>query len=518
MFSHLNHGIVAIDFGGSHCRVAVYLEDHVEYIPNKLGNYETPTCIAFVSSSSLLDDSSMSNSRILIGEEALEFYSKSEDPYCLFWDFKQLIGKACDDEDDELILKSNEWPFRIIRKQDKTIRLSVCKEEEYEEISVNEMIGLILKQLKEDAERYLKRAVTDLVVSIPNYFSNHQRIEMKKVVESIGVTNSRLVHDTSAACFQYIWKYRGEKRVFVFDLGRSGCSASVFLVDNGVVDTKSSDGLPNHGGAKLDESLVSYCCEEFYKLFKKRLQENPVSMRKMQVACEEAKKKLSTELQTQLSIKSLMDGIDFEIVLTRSKFEDLNTDFFSKCLSLADKVIRRANCSKEEIADAIIIGGGCEIPKLKQLITTYFCKSIHPRPIYPNPVVFGAAIQGGILANFEKDLLLIEVTSRNIGCEISIGGDLMILLKKDNSIPCSSEREFSLPPNPNNQKKAVSLKIYEGDSKKASDNELIGIVKITEITELSSSNISLTFGLDTDGILYVQSKSKKPKVIFESTH
>ncbi|EFC37913.1 predicted protein [Naegleria gruberi] len=484
----LQNGIVGIDFGGSHCRAAVYIKDHIEYIPNKFGKYETPTCLAFLDESS---SSSVSESKILIGQEALEY--SLVNPHCCFWDFKKLIGKTFHD-DDEFSSQERRWPFKIIRKEDGTIRLGVINGE----LSISEMIGLILKELKQDAERYLNTLVTEIIVSIPNYYSNCQRIIMKKAGEYAGLKIARFIHDTSASCFQYLWKEHGERRVFLFDLGRSGCSASIMIVESDIFETRTSEGFSNVGGSLLDESLVNYCCEQFYKSFKKHLQENPISMRRLNLACEEAKKRLSNELETKISLESLMDGNDFEITISRSLFEELNIEFFRKCMNLVTRVHTRSLITKQEIDHVIFVGGGGEIPKLKELISNYFGKTLYPKPLLPYEVAFGVAFEGGILGGFEQECLIIDTTSRPITCEME--GNMLTIFPTEVSIPCIKVSQLLISDSIM-ERKTFQIKIFEGD--RPESRELIGIATIDIGIDLTSNRLETRFEFDVNGILSI---------------
>src|SRR3569833_3886626 len=59
--------------------------------------------------------------------------------------------------------------------------------------------AFVLQKLKRDAEAYLGEPVTDAVITVPAYFSDHQRQATKEAGEIAGLNVSRLVTAPPAA-------------------------------------------------------------------------------------------------------------------------------------------------------------------------------------------------------------------------------------------------------------------------------------------------------------------------------
>ncbi|KAJ0760299.1 putative Heat shock protein 70 family [Helianthus annuus] len=78
--------------------------------------------------------------------------------------------------------------------------------------------------------------------------------------------------------------------------------------------------------------MVDYCVQEFKKKQKKDISKSARAMGRLKVACEKAKRDLSSTAETSIDIDCLCDGIDFSMKVTRVKFEDLNARFFTKCI------------------------------------------------------------------------------------------------------------------------------------------------------------------------------------------
>ena len=75
----------------------------------------------------------------------------------------------------------------------------------------------------------------------------------------------------------------------------------------------------------------------------------------MQTACERAKRTLSSSTQASLEVDSLFEGIDLYTPITRTRFEELTSDLFTKTMKPVEKAVKDANLSKYEIDEAVCV-------------------------------------------------------------------------------------------------------------------------------------------------------------------
>jgi L1 cell adhesion molecule like protein len=69
---------------------------------------------------------------------------------------------------------------------------------------------------------------------------------------------------------------------------------------------------------------------------------NQRALRRLRSSCERAKRTLSSSTQTTIEIEGLFDGIDFSETMTRARFEDMNSDYFKKCMEPLHQVLKDA--------------------------------------------------------------------------------------------------------------------------------------------------------------------------------
>jgi L1 cell adhesion molecule like protein len=87
-----------------------------------------------------------------------------------------------------------------------------------------------------------------------------------------------------------------------------------------------------------DRKLMEYCIKEFKRKNKVDISKNKRSVRRLQTACERAKRTLSTSTMAAIEIDSLFEGIDYSTSITRARFEDMCASEFRDTLKPVEKV------------------------------------------------------------------------------------------------------------------------------------------------------------------------------------
>ncbi|KAJ3684505.1 hypothetical protein LUZ61_013669 [Rhynchospora tenuis] len=485
---------IGIDLGTTYSCVAVWEHDHVEIITNDQGNRTTPSYVSFTMEERFVGESAFNNAAM--------------DPINTIYGVKRLIGRCFSDTSVKEDI--NLWPFSVVADANDRPKVVVNYKGEEKQFFPEEISSMVLMKMKQIAETYLGYTVKDAVVTVPAYFNDSQRRATKDAGVIAGLNVKRIMDEPTAAALAYgfhkIKDYSKPQNVFVFDLGGGTFDVSLVNVCGGHFEVKATAGDTHLGGEDFDNRILNYFVEEFKRKHKKDIKGNARALWRLRSACERAKRSLSTTTITTVQVDCLFDGIDFSSTLSRTRFDELNKDLFTKCIELTKQCFKDAKVDKNEIDIVILVGGSSRIVKVQQLLGVYIGdKKLHRDINQDEAVAYGAAIQAAKLSGQGDELVnnvvLSDVTPLSLGVAVDVGV-MRIAVPRNTPVPttkvdCFSTRFDNQP--------SVLFEVYEGERLQASSNHLLGKFVISGISPAPRGvpKIDVCFEIDEDGILNV---------------
>lgn len=270
------------------------------------------------------------------------------------------------------------------------------------------------------------------------------------------------------------------------------------------------------GGDDFDDILVKYCIQVFKKEFKidinNRNSEDLKARKRLKIACEKAKKLLSLELETRITLESLYNDNDLQLSITRAKFEDLCREKFKEMIIPIEDALKFSGLEKEDIDEIVLVGGSTRIPKVEEKLKEFFgerkkiCKSINPDEV----VAYGATLQAAVSMKVEamNDILINDVCSHSLGIAFMREGEKDIfdkLIENGTNIPYEFENDYTTA---YDDQKSVLIEIFEGENEFCRNNRLLGKFTLNNITKAKKGvpQIKVKFEIDEDSILHVTAK------------
>lgn len=451
---------IGIDLGTSYSMVSYWNGEKSEIIKNVFGKNLTPSIIG-------IDDE---NNEILIGDIARErLISKPENTIS---SFKRFIG--------------TNKKYNIGKLTFTPVELS----------------SLLLKNLKDDAENYLKEECKDAIISVPAYFNNKQREDTKLAAKLAGLNVLNLISEPTAAAIAYGLEKDLDSTILVLDLGGGTFDVSLLEIFEGIIQVNAISGDNNLGGDDFTEVIVNDFLNET-NLKDEILNIEFISI--LRKRCEELKKKLIVGSNEEITIN--YKNRTFNYSLNYSKYEKLVEKLLDKMKMPIVKVIKDTNTSLSEIDKIILIGGSTKAEVVRKYVTKLFGKFPYTNINPDEAVGIGAGIQAALKLRDKKlsEVILTDVCAYSLGIETSsrtenafINGIFSPIIERNSTIPISIVKRFSKL---YDEQKVINVSIYQGESNKVSDNLFLGRLNVP--VKKDEEEIDIRFTYDGDGILEV---------------
>ncbi|MFK8112882.1 MAG: Hsp70 family protein [Rubripirellula sp.] len=463
---------IGIDLGTTHSLVSVFRDGQPELIRNAHDSTMTPSVVGV-----------LPNGEVLVGQAAKEL--RVTDPESCTWCFKRYMG------------------------QDRRFKLGS------KEFTPHELSSLVLRSLRIDASEAIGREVTDAVITVPAYFNDHARQATRLAGEMAGLNVRRMINEPTAAALMYGFHDRDEeKNIVVIDLGGGTFDVTVMEVFEGTLEIRASAGESLLGGEDFTDRIVSEVLSAENSRLELAELNDPLRVARLRSECETAKRKLASELEASIRVPDA-DGSFGErpkkFRIDRKVFARLCDPLMQRVAAPIARALRDAEIEPRAIDEIILVGGATRMTLLQSFIEEYFGKPAVIRHSPDEVVALGASIQAALIEQDAAvdDMIMTDVCPFTMGVEVvrELGGQMRDgyfspVLHRNSTIPISKEEVFSTVVA---NQPAVTVKVYQGDARKVSDNVLLGELEVSPLPPgPAGSPFYIRFTYDMSGVLEVE--------------
>ena len=469
--------IVGIDLGTSTSEVAIIVDGKPFVIPNHLGEVITPSVVGI-----------SEEGEVVIGKEAR----------------------------DQLLLKPNDTVIEVKRLMGSNQTVSMGGKE----YSPQKISSYILRYLIDCASKYLGEEVERAVITVPAYFSDDQRRSVVEAGKLAGITVERIINEPTAASLDYGIEHMEEcNNILVYDLGGGTLDVTILEMFEGVLEVKASSGNNKLGGKDFDQKIIDYLLENFKNKNNTDISKDIRAMMRLKDAAETCKIALSSSDEYEVALPFLANvnntPVALEEKITKEVFESLINELIDSTQKQIEVALSDSGLKSENIDMILLVGGSTRIPYVKKFIE----KTLGQIPqslVDPDlAVVRGAAVQAAILnyeLSSEKDIMITDVCPYTLGLAVLdfIGGMPVhdaydVIIPRNVTIPVRKEKIYGTVVD---NQTSVEIKAYQGEYKRASQNNFLGKFKLDGIPPAPAfeQKINVAFSYDVNGILSIEGK------------
>lgn len=474
--------IIGIDLGTTNSLVAYWENAAAKIIPNVLGQNLTPSVVG-------IDDSG----EILVGQIAKERLITH--PHLTASVFKRYMGTS-------KVFQLGKYDFLP-----------------------EELSSFIIRSLKQDAEAFLRTAVTEAVISVPAYFNDAQRKATKRAGELAGLKVERLINEPTAAATAYgLHQQQSETKFLVFDLGGGTFDVSIVELFENVMEVKAIAGDNYLGGEDFTDVLTTLFTEQ-HGLKKAALdQKVAAAIRKQAELCKQTLSQSATGTM-MCNIK----GQQLEMVIDRQTFATAAKELINKLRYPVERTLKDADMRSDELDAIILVGGATRMPLVNTLVSKMFGRfpycSLNPDEV----VALGASIQAAMKERNEalKEVVLTDVCPYTLGLGIAVrvksdeyeSGHFAPIIERNSVIPVSRvERLCTI----RNNQQLINIEIFQGESRLTKNNIKLGQLQIDVPPDVAGKQcVDVRYTYDINGILEVEVLSVdtglKRRVVIENS-
>jgi molecular chaperone DnaK len=483
---------VGIDLGTSNSCVALARRGKVEVLKNAYGESTTASVVNLAADGS-----------ITVGNAAKA--NVIHDPENTIYSAKRLIGRYYFSE--EVKKAQAICSYQMVEGENHSVRIKVREEA----FSLPEVGAMVLRELKSIAEARLGGPVSKAVVTVPAYFNDNQRQATKDAARIAGLEVLRILNEPTAAALAYGFGKGLNQRVAVYDLGGGTFDISILEIGSDVFEVLATSGDTFLGGDDFDDRVIDLLADEFAAKHDINLRNDPYALEKLKLAAENAKKALSIDDEARIRIPDVAQSSDgkslsIERSVGKEEFGALVMDLIQRTFKVCDEALQQAGLIARDVDGVILVGGPTRLSIIREAVSEYFQQEPQANVDPDEVVAMGAAIHAESLTNESSEAFLLDVTPLSL--QIGVAGGLTEkIIERNTPVPIEQTRTFTTF---KDHQESVSIRVYQGESREAGENELLGQFDFTgfEKGRRGEVEIDVTFEIDTDGIVNVTARDR----------
>lgn len=453
--------ILGIDLGTTNSLGAVYRNGKVELIPNRFGSFLTPSVV------SVTEDGSVVTGQI--AKERLITHPKDT-----AFSFKKNMG--------------SDQKYNLGGKT----------------FLPEELSGFLVSAIVEDAKEYMGEEIKDVIISVPAYFHDKQRVATKRAGALAGVNVKRIVNEPSAAALASYFDTQNEQLFLVFDFGGGTLDVSIVDCFDTMVDILAVSGDNHLGGDDFNEAVAEGFLREH------QLQRGNLSEKEYAILLRQAEKcKIALSTEKEVKMTAVLGGQTYQSVYTNERMMRESSAVWKRIQTVLRRALRDSRVEVEDIDAVILAGGSGKMPLVQSYMEQLFDQTPLVTGFSDQLIARGLGLVCGVMERKDevRDYILTDICPFTLGTGVNNEADpkhpyMSAIIERNTILPCSRIQRFSTA---SDYQKEVKIEILQGEEPYAEDNVQLGLITtMVPKKKRGQESVDVRFTYDINGILEVE--------------
>lgn len=261
------------------------------------------------------------------------------------------------------------------------------------DVALDEVIGIMLRFLRDGAERAAPAAPAQVVMTYPASWRADQRDILKQAAARAGFSRRHLtLIDEPTAAFEYARTLPGvddRRPLLVYDLGGSTFDCALLVPDDGTGRPQLfRKGLRDVGGTYFDDQIFNDLTARYPEILPV-LDNDEGAVHRLRRTCESIKRRLSDVTVVHERLTELPDQP--VVTVHRETFERLVSPQISQTIEVCRTLLEEAAIKPQQLGAVLPVGGSSRIPLVSARLDALVPGRIVEVPEPEFAVVLGAA-------------------------------------------------------------------------------------------------------------------------------
>eukprot|EP00184_Porphyridium_aerugineum_P006021 CAMPEP_0184695946 /NCGR_PEP_ID=MMETSP0313-20130426/3398_1 /TAXON_ID=2792 /ORGANISM="Porphyridium aerugineum, Strain SAG 1380-2" /LENGTH=863 /DNA_ID=CAMNT_0027154475 /DNA_START=155 /DNA_END=2746 /DNA_ORIENTATION=+ len=395
---------VGIDYGNLQCVIALCRRGGVDIVSNEVSNRSTPSLVGFTGEQRHVGESAATL--------AVQNYQNT------VTDLKRCIGLRMGDPELEAERARVFYEIDAYSDKDTDVLAGEHAAKSFSGAKVlygpdgghprvfsyEALVGMLFSKLAETAEKENRAPITDMVISVPGYFTDIQRRAVLGAAKIADVPLIRLMNEHAAVALTYgIFRTKelpSDKPIHVafVDMGQTQTTVAIAAVLNTSVTIKCVVFDPSLGSRDYELTMFDHFADEFKVKPGIDVRSNPKARLRLLKELEKTKKVLSANAETVLNIECLVDEHDVRTHVKRDLFEQLSAPLNQRLDALLRSAVEASGMELSALHSIELVGGGTRVPSVIATIEKAFQRPPMRTLNSDECIARGCALQAAMLS------------------------------------------------------------------------------------------------------------------------